>query len=398
MTRHQPYYVRKGWVDEEGQIRVIESSLKIMHMRPDVHGEDATDHDTANDSYTYPPPNEHTHDHDIVDNSGYFYLGEMLELLDFRSPSPVEDAASSPLISSESSEEVELASLATVTASNPNIHFPLPSASTNDTYPLGTSNIYSQSLPYTNPHAAQQNIYAPQPRPSAPRPDMSTTHNMASTCGSSAISHFLASRPTPAYHNAAPPVMSHAGFAPPAANMTFLPTMGLHNAATPTLPHASWAPPAPNMTSLPTAISYNAASSTTPHAGFAPPAPNMALPYGSINRPTPWTGYSTLSLPNGSRVGQPTPVELQPLIDAISNMRQIGRTGHPERRKLKKPYDGTYEVASRDEQIIRDHFASGSGLMRNDSPLRAWYGDLEVFSAKMWEFLVVQKSRVNAKG
>jgi hypothetical protein len=149
------------------------------------------------------------------------------------------------------------------------------------------------------------------------------------------------------------------------------------------------------MVSLPMASLHNA----------APPVPQHATDYtpllpSTIHPTVSWSGYPILSLPNGSRVGQPIPPDLYPIINAIRRLRTVGNTGHPERRILKKPYEGTYETASRDGQLIRDHVAGGSGLLKTDSPLRDWYGDLSVFSAKMWEFLSVQKARVdpNAKG
>ena len=134
------------------------------------------------------------------------------------------------------------------------------------------------------------------------------------------------------------------------------------------------------------------------NTGYAPLLPNASYPYRPINGSTPSTGYPILSLPNGSRIGQPIPPDLHPIINAIRKLRMIGNTGHPERRVLKKPYEGTYENASRDEQLIRDHFAGGSGVLKGDSPLREWYGDLSIFSEKMWEFLMVQKARVIVNG
>ena len=47
MARHDPYYVRRGWVDEDGHVRVIESSLKIMHSADDVYGNVTATDDTA---------------------------------------------------------------------------------------------------------------------------------------------------------------------------------------------------------------------------------------------------------------------------------------------------------------------------------------------------------------
>ena len=121
----------------------------------------------------------------------------------------------------------------------------------------------------------------------------------------------------------------------------------------------------------------------------------MTYPYRPNNGPTQLPGAPILSLPLGSRVGQPTPPDLHPIINAILKLKLTANTEHPERKVLKKPYEGSYQNVSRDAQLIRDHFASGSGLLKSDSPLKEWYGDLSVFSEKMWEFLAVQKTRLN---
>lgn len=420
MARHDPYYVRRGWVDEDGHIRVIESSLKIMHSADDVYGKDiATDDDDDDDAmtdvYTYPAPSEDAYDNPYTD--GYFYLGEMVDLVDSTPPSPAEELDCSP---PTAGEDGELGSLATTTASQPNLRFQPLMLAAQSTYPLNrVSDVYSQSLPFGNPQPTGQEAYAPPPRSSAPLSDMLPRHDLASIHGSFS-GHLVASLPTTTSYNVTPPVFPHSSLATPAPNMTSvpigashiteahgmppisfvppIPSMALlhhHNAALPAMPSTGFAPPAPNMPSYPITGLNNAAPPAPQHnTGYAALLPNTTYPYRLINGPVPSPGYSALSLPNGSRVGQPIPPDLYPIINALRKLRIIGNTEHPERRVLKKPYEGTYENASRDEQLIRDHFAGGSGLLKTDSPLREWYGDLSVFSAKMWEFLMVQKARV----
>ena len=365
MTGRDPYYVRKGWVDEDRHIRVVQSSLKIMMT--DIHDNDTnTDGNAMTDVYTYPAPSEDANDNPYTE--GYFYLGGLVDLVDSMPPSPVQRTNSSPLTGGESPGEEELGSLATITASKLNIHFQPPSVSAQSTHPVDqVSNIFTQDLPHVSPQPIWQDSYALPPSSAAPRPDLPVRHESASTYGSFVTGNPTASLPIKTPNSLAPPVLTHIDFVPPAPNMVSLPMAGLQNAASPVPQHT---------------------------AGYAPLLPNTIHPTVS------WSGYPILSLPNGTRVGQPIPHDLHPIINAIRQLRIIGNTGHPERRILKKPYEGTYETASRDGQLIRDHFAGGSGLLKADSPLRDWYGDLSVFSAKMWEFLSVQKARVilNAKG
>lgn len=369
MTGHHPYYVRRGWVDEDGHIRCIESSLEVMRNTVDHDDEEAIDDDDEDDddemagAYTYPAPSEDGSDNPYT--AGYFYLGEMIELVDPMSSSPVEDAVAA----GESANDGALGPLAALTTSNTIPHFRMPSFSADDTYSLGQiSDIYDQSLPYPNLQTNGQSRPSPQSRSIAPRDNMSTRHNLTSTTYASfATGLLMASLSTATSHVTAPPVMPPTRYAPPVAIMTPLPTTGLHNTAT----------------------------HITPHTSYAPLAPNTNYPYRTINASTSSSGDPILSLPNGPRVGQPVPPNLHPIISAITNLKVIGKTEHPERKILKKPYDGTYQTASKDSQLIRDHFASGSGLLKMDSPLRDWYGDLRIFSEKMWEFLAVQKTRLN---
>ena len=367
MTGRDPYYVRKGWVDDDRHVRVVQSSLKIMQSMDDVYDSDTTTaDDVVTDMYTYPAPSEDASDNPYTE--GYFYLGGLVDLVDSMPPSPVQGTRSSPLTAGDSPDEGDLGSLATVTASKLNIHFQPPSLSAQSTQPVDqVSKMYTQDLPYGGPQTIWQDSDAPPPSSVAPRPGMPMRPDFASTYGSFATGQPVASLPIETSHSLAPPVLLHSDFVPPAANMVSLPITGLHNAS----------PPVPQYTT-----------------DYTPLLPSTIHPTVS------WSGYPILSLPNGSRVGQPIPPDLYPIINAIRRLRIVGNTGHPERRILKKPYEGTYDTASRDGQLIRDHVAGGSGLLKTDSPLRDWYGDLSVFSAKMWEFLSVQKARVdsNAKG
>ena len=360
-------------MDGDRHVRVVQSSLKIMQSMDDVYDSDTTTaDDVVTDMYTYPAPSEDASDNPYTE--GYFYLGGLVDLVDSMPPSPVQGTRSSPLTAGESPDEGELGSLATVTASKLNLHFQPPSLSAQSTHPVDqVSNIFTQDLPYGSPQTIWRDSYAPPPSSVAPRPDMPTRHDLASTYGSFATGHPTASFPIETSHSLAPPVPPHSDFAPPAPHMVSLPMTSPHNAAPPVPQHAT---------------------------GYTPLLQNATRPNQPGNVTVSWSGYPILSLPNGSRVGQPIPHDLHPIINAIRSLRIIGNTGHPERRILKKPYEGTYETASRDGQLIRDHFAGGSGLLKADSPLRDWYGDLSVFSAKMWEFLSVQKARVilNAKG
>ena len=180
MTANDPYYVRRGWVDEDGHIRVIESSLKIMHSVDDVYDEEAIDDDDATIACNYPAPSDNLRGD--VYNTGYYYLGEMVDLVDSTPPSPAEEMDYSSPTAGEIAVDGELGLLAKRAASNPNLHFQLPSLMTQGTYPMNqVSNVYSQSPPYGNSQPIRQDNYAPPPRSFASRPDMSTRHDLAST-------------------------------------------------------------------------------------------------------------------------------------------------------------------------------------------------------------------------
>jgi hypothetical protein len=107
MTKRSPYYVRKGRVDEDGHIRVVESSLIIMHNPLGVYGNKTSDRDAVTGGYTYPAPNENTIDD--VDSSGYYYAGRMVDLIDSTPLSLVSMMAASRL----TPEEDDLSSLTT---------------------------------------------------------------------------------------------------------------------------------------------------------------------------------------------------------------------------------------------------------------------------------------------
>lgn len=333
MTELDPYYVKKGRVDDDGHIRAVESSLMIMHNPVDVFGEKATDNQTVTGgAYTYPPPSEGTHDRARM--SGYFHVGEMVDLID-STPSPADNAVLPVL----TTEDADLDSRPTGLNLRTVPYLQLPSPPEENTHPLEQNgNICGLDF---RTHAQDHDKHPYPLRSLAPRVDMSNIPGSTSVYNTYSTNHLLISLTAASGHVAAPPVM--------------------------------------------------------PPTGFVPPAPNMTYPYRTTDNPISSSGHSLLSLPYGPRVGEPIPFDLQPVINAISRLDKVSNTGHPERRILKKPYEGTYASASSDERLIRDHFASGSGLLKSDSPLRDWYGDLRVFSAKMWEFLAVQKARVNAR-
>lgn len=352
MTGNNPYFVKKGRVDEDGHIRAVDSSLRIMHNPLDVYGnlvrksKISTSHDpsltigkiSGNDAetgpFTYPAPSEHVDGDEII--AGYYHTEERMDLIGLTPPSsPVDNLALPPTAAANGAQEVQngmqvpeptftstLRPQQRSVQTNTNI--------TNPTPPLRS--IYSQNLPYVSPYALQQDNYTPPPR-SIPTTTNTGTATQAPP-NSYATTRLLASLPTPN-------------------------------------PQIATAPMYPS-TTLPQTANY---------------------PYRPTTGPTIFAGLPILSRPLGPKVNQPIPSTLHPVITAINNLPKIGHTGHPERKILKKPYEGSYADASRDKQLIRDHFASGSGLLRGDSQLREWYGDARVFEARMWEFLAVQRAR-----
>lgn len=319
MIGRDPYYVRKGWVDDDRHVRVVQSSLRIMQSIDDNYGDETTTADDAvTDVYTHPAPSEDANDNPYTE--GYFYLGGLVDLVDSMPPSPVQETKSSSLTVGESSDEGDSGSLATVTASKLKLHFQPPSLSAQSTYPVNqVSNMYTQNLPYGSPQPIRKDSYALPPSSAAPRLELPVRHESTSTYGSLATGHPTASFPIETSHRLEPPIPTHSDFAPLAPNMVSLPMTSLHNAASPVPQHAT---------------------------GYTPLLQNTTLPNQPGNVTVSWSGCPILSLPNGSRVGQPIPHDLHPIINAIQSLRIIGNTDHPERRILKKPYEGTYETAS----------------------------------------------------
>lgn len=351
MTGNDPYFVKKGRVDEDGHIRAVDSSLRIMHNPFDVYGNPVrkcnipTSHETSptiakiSDSdplighYTYPAPSEHVDGDEIV--AGYYHTEEMMDLIGLTPPSsPVDNVALPPTAALNVAEEAQQVMQVPVPTFTPTLHPQQRSVQTNTnitnpTPPLRS--IYSQNLPYASPYTLQQDNYTPPPR-SIPTTNTGTATQAPPN--SYATTRLLASLPTPS------PRIATAPMYPP--------------------------------TTIPQTTTY---------------------PYRPPLGPTSFAGLPILTRPLGPKVNQPIPFALLPVIAAINNLPKIGHTGHPERKILKKPYEGTYADASRDKQLIRDHFASGSGMLRGDSELREWYGDARVFEARMWEFLAVQRAR-----
>jgi hypothetical protein len=216
MTKQDPYYIKKGRVDDDGHIRVVQSSLKIMHNPVDVLGNEACDHDAVAGGYTYPPPSQDANDDSHT--SGYYHTGGMLDLVDSMPPSPVSDTTISRL----TPEEDGMSSLVTEPTIKPHVYLQLPSPPEEVTGPLEqAADIYSRTLPYASPHIEEQNRYLPHSRSIAPRPGIPTMHKPASTYGSYTTGSLLASLPTATPHVAAPPVIPLTSFAAPAANMTY---------------------------------------------------------------------------------------------------------------------------------------------------------------------------------
>jgi hypothetical protein len=300
--------------------------------------------------------------------------------------------------------------------------------------------IYVQDLPYASPYARQQDQdqYPLPPRSIAPH-TVTATHDLPVTYSSYFTGPHLASLHSAGSRDALPPVeqdrrplpqrstVPHTGTATqqlPAAYgsitgplSTSLPAASLQDTLPPVNQNRHPLPPRWPVTyagttthntpvtygssyatgsllaSLPTASTQVAQAPMVQPIGFTGPLQHYNYPYRTNNTPQPWAPPPTLTLPNGSMVGHPIPFDLQPAFDAIRRLPIVGATGHPQRSLLKKPFDGSYNFATRDAQLIRDNFASGSGLLKVDSPLGHWYGDWRVFEARMWEFLVVQKAR-----
>jgi hypothetical protein len=382
--------------------------------------------------------------------SGYYHTGEMVDLIDSDPPSPTQpEHEAIPQLAAGDSEgdrgPVLQLNGAAFTPEAPIQKQSVQATSTDP--PAQLPGIYSQALPYASSYAARQDQdqYPLPPRSITPHTG-TTRHDQPAAYGSYAAGPALASLPSAGSRDTLPPAeqdrrplpqrstVSHTGTATPKLPAAYnsyatasLPTLvaaaSSQHAQSPvnqnqnqqplptrwTTPtqtqHAGTATNALPVTygnsyatgsllaSLPNANTKVATAPTVPPTGFTGPLQHYNYPYRTNNTPISWVPPPTLTLPNGSMFGHPITYDLQPAIDAIRRLPLVGSTGHPQRSVLKRPFDGSYDFATRDAKLIRDHFASGSGLLKVDSPLRHWYGDLRVFEASMWEFLVVQKAR-----
>lgn len=79
----------------------------------------------------------------------------------------------------------------------------------------------------------------------------------------------------------------------------------------------------------------------------------------------------------------PIPADIVALVNAINALPH--KSGHPKRAALK-------------EQKLSDHFWTSRGIMKESSPLFAYKGDLRLFTATAWRFLVCQKKRETYDG
>ncbi|KAM0715775.1 hypothetical protein Q7P37_008289 [Cladosporium fusiforme] len=129
-------------------------------------------------------------------------------------------------------------------------------------------------------------------------------------------------------------------------------------------------------------------------AHFSPTIRDTTTPIPQ--RPPPAsTAGNPLSLPIGSQVHQPLPPSLRRTIAAIETLTAQSSLDHPLRSSLK---NSRAFLPSEDVEAIRQHFYSGTGVMRLDSPLRNWYGDATVLPLEIWEFLCVRGERLERRG
>jgi hypothetical protein len=371
----------------------------------------------------------------------------MIDLIDSDPPSPIEDEAIPQITAAAGDSEGDRRPNLQLDGANftPEALIqkrPIQATSTNP--PAQLRGIYSQSLPYANPYAVRQDQdQYPLPPRSIPPHAGTTTHDQPATYSSYAAGPVLTSlhpsgsrdalppaeqdrRPLP--QRSAVPRTSTATRQLPAAYNSY--ATGPIRASVPTAsPQGTLPPVNQNRHQLPARWPVPYADTTTrnmpvthgnsyatgsllaslPNAnpqvaqapmvqqpnGFTGSLQHYNCPYRTNNGPTSWVPPPPppLTLPNGSMVGRPISYDLQPAFDAIRRLPIVGAIGHPQRSLLKKPFHGSYTAATRDAQLIRDNFASGSGLLKADSPLRHWYGDLKVFEVRIWEFLAVQKAR-----
>lgn len=293
------------------------------------------------DAYIYPAPGEYADGDEIV--AGYYHTDETMDLINSTpSSSPLDNMVMSPppppAVGNSTQDRGPSMPLAASTFNST----PLPrepTAQVNGTNLSGQfRSIYSQDLSYGSPYVLHQDQYTPPPHSLGTYPATSA-HIQPATYNTYATGPLLASLSTTTSQTTAPRLASPITFTTPLQTTTTYP--------------------------------------------YRPP---------DIN-PTILTTTPTLSLPPGPNINHPLPPHLLPVIAALNALPKIGHTGHPERRILKKPFEGSYASAPREAQLIRDHFASGSGLLRGGSELRAWYGDGAVFGERMWEFLAVQRAR-----
>jgi hypothetical protein len=394
--------------------------------------------------YTYPAPSEYADGDGLI--SGYYHTGEMVDLIDSDPPSPTQpEHEAIPQLAAGHSEG-DRGPVLQLNGATFTPEAPLPmnlTQATSTNSPAQLPSIYSQALPYASSYAARQDQdQYPLPPRSITSHTATATHDLPAAYSSYATGPVLASLPSAGSRDALPPAeqdrrplpqrqtVPHTGTATqklPAAYNSYAtgplpasvaaassqdtqppvnqnqnrhplpPRWTAQHAGTVTNPlpatHGNGYATGSLLASLPNANTKVAQAPMVQPTSFTGPLQHYNYPYRTNNTPIPWVPPPTLTLPNGSMVGQPIPYDLQSAIDAIRRLPIVGSTGHPQRSVLKRPFDGSYNFATRDAQLIRDHFASGSGLLKVDSPLRHWYGDLRVFEARMWEFLVVQKAR-----
>lgn len=259
--------------------------------------------------------------------------------------------------------------------------------------------IYTQPLPFAgNSHHSYksgqplpQRSLAPQPSVAASsdytssrRPVTTDGRDPAANTGSQGLGGIQAAQTLHSVY-AAGPTSNAAAMAPLA------PTNSYAIGATPNaliMPPPS-APTNPYISQAAPAQHHNF-TYVSPYVNTAP----TGVPTAAATRAPPILAPAqTLSQPLGQNVGLPVPQNLNLIITALRALPKVGSTDHPERKMLKKPYEGSLTNASPAEREIREHFFGGSGKLKEDSQLGYWYGDLNIFSAEMWEFLMVQKPR-----
>lgn len=261
-----------------------------------------------------------------------------------------------------------------------------------------SQSIYTQPLPYAgNSHASYDSGLPLPQRSLAPQPSVA------------ASSDYTIPRPPVARYTGTP------ANAIPQGPGGVQAAQNLYNAYATGAPSNALAMPPPSAPlnpyatgTTPNALAMAPSTPANPYISQAAPAQHHTFtyisPYGNTiptgvpnaaatRAPPVLAPAQTLSQPLGQNVGLPVPQSLDLVINALRALPKVGSTDHPERKMLKKPYEGELKNASQAEREIREHFFGGSGKLKEDSQLRHWYGDLSIFSAEMWEFLMVQKPR-----